>query len=220
MIATMDTQKGLIPAFTGALNVYDPGTARHSTRVAITSDLLAERLRFSPQDREALWWAGTLHDLGKLGIPAEIIKKPGALNDEEWEQIHRHPTIGADIVLSVSAKLSPIAEAIRAHHERWDGGGYPNGLRGQDIPLLGRIIALADVYDSTTSARPYRKGRFTVDEALELIQCETGRHFDPELAPTFIRLVREQLSTRPNPRAIPHGRAGRAGGRPLRPQNG
>jgi len=168
--------------------IYDTGTAEHSTRVAQASRAMAERLGMSEQDVEAISWAGMLHDLGKLGVGVDVLRKKGPLDENDWAQIHRHPIIGSDLVLAISPELAPIAEAIRAHHERWDGSGYPDHLAGGDIPALGRIVAIADAYDSMTQARPYRARRLSAAHALEEIRKGAGRQFDPGLVPIFIGL--------------------------------
>jgi putative nucleotidyltransferase with HDIG domain len=173
--------------------IYDRGTALHSARVAQASRAMAERLGMPERDVEAVSWAATLHDLGKLGVEVDVLRKKGPLDEDDWVQIHRHPIIGSDLVLAVSPELAPIAQAIRAHHERWDGAGYPDRLAGDDIPLLGRIVAITDSYDSMTHYRPYRARRLSPTHVLEEIQKEAGRQFDPGLVPVFISLHAEGL---------------------------
>lgn len=188
---TIDSHRSLLPAFGGAMAIYDRGTAQHSTRVAQASRAIAERLGMSGRDVEAVSWAAMLHDLGKLGVEVDVLRKKGPLDEDDWVQIRRHPIIGADLVLAVSPDLTPIAQAIRAHHERWEGGGYPDQLAGDDIPLLGRIVAIADAYDSMSHYRPYRGGRFSEGRVLDELQREAGRQFDPGLVPIFITLHNE-----------------------------
>lgn len=185
---TIDSHRSLLPALGGAVAIYDRGTAHHSTRVAQASRAMAERLQMSDMDVEAISWAAMLHDVGKLGVEIDVLRKKGPLDEDDWVQIHRHPIIGSDLILAVSPELAPIARAIRAHHERWDGGGYPDQLSGHDIPLLGRIVAIADAYDSMTHDRPYR-ARLSAAQVLDEIQREAGRQFDPKLVPIFISLL-------------------------------
>lgn len=188
-----ESRRSLLPALGGAVAIYDRGTAEHSTRVAQASRAMAERLCMSEQDVEAISWAAMLHDLGKLGVEVDVLRKKGPLDEDDWAQIHRHPVIGSDLVLAISPELAPIALAIRAHHERWDGGGYPDHLAGDDIPPLGRIVAIADAYDAMTHYRPYRARRFSAARVLGEIEKEAGRQFDPGLVPIFIGLHAEGL---------------------------
>ena len=135
----------------------------------------------SPADAEQLRHAALLHDVGKIGIPDRILNKPGCFDDEDREVMERHTTIGASILAGSESPLVQLAERIAlTHHERWDGTGYPEGLRGEEIPLEGRICAICDVFDALVSARPYKEA-WTVEEALTLIAAERGGHFDPRL---------------------------------------
>jgi response regulator RpfG family c-di-GMP phosphodiesterase len=169
------------------LDARDPHTSQHSTRVTSLSMSLAGALDLSQEDRDTLYIAASLHDIGKVGIPDNILLKPSGLTSEEFAVIRRHPDIGADIL----KPLPPMArerEIIRHHHERYDGGGYPLGLKGHDIPYLSRIITLADSFDAMTSNRPYRKGMSSSEALEEITQCRGGQ-FDPELAEIFIQKV-------------------------------
>lgn len=172
------------------LDARDPHTSQHSTRVTALSMALASSLNLPEDERDILYISASLHDIGKVGIPDSILLKPGGLTDEEFDIIKRHPDIGADILMP----LPPMAretEIIRHHHERYDGKGYPSGLKGKEIPYLSRIIALADSYDAMTSDRPYRKG-FPVNTAIEEIRRCMGSQFDPELAEVFIEKIGEE----------------------------
>jgi HD-GYP domain-containing protein (c-di-GMP phosphodiesterase class II) len=131
--------------------------------------------------------AGLLHDIGKIAISEEILNKPGKLAPNEWEEIKRHPDIGYRI-LGSSYDMLELAECILAHHERWDGLGYPKGLKGLEIPAEARMIAIADAYDAMTSERPYRKPLSKQDALSEIIRC-SGSQFDPEIVTVFVEKV-------------------------------
>lgn len=182
------TLEPLLPALEGAVAIYDEGTASHSTRVAFTSGVVARALDLPNEEIEAVMWAGILHDVGKLGVSVEVLKKNGPLCEDEWDEIRRHPSIGSNLVLAISPQLAPIAAGIRSHHERWDGMGYPDRLGGHLIPLLGRIISVTDIFDALTHERPYRPGVFTVDQALHEICRGAGTIFDPLVSATFVDL--------------------------------
>jgi putative two-component system response regulator len=134
---------------------------------------------------ETILYAAPMHDIGKIGIPDKILLKPGKLNAEEWELMKKHTTIGADILKGSNIGFVRMGETIAlTHHERWDGSGYPYGLKGRRIPLAGRIVALADVFDAMTSKRPYKEA-FSIEKANGIIFEERGRHFDPDIVDTF-----------------------------------
>lgn len=165
----------------------DEQTGDHCERVAHNTVVLAHAFGVEGDDLTVLYWAGLLHDLGKLGVPEAILRKAGPLTDQEFEVVKRHPAFGEEILLDISDAFSTIAVGVRSHHERWDGSGYPDGLKGEAIPLAGRILALVDVFEAVTSNRPYR-GPMEVTEALDLIQAGSGTHFDPTLVRLFLRL--------------------------------
>jgi HD-GYP domain-containing protein (c-di-GMP phosphodiesterase class II) len=142
---------------------------------------------------ESLAWSAFLHDLGKLSVSEEILSKRGALTDDEWAEVERHPIVGADLILSISQRLEPIAAGIRSHHERWDGTGYPDGRSGEAIPLAGRIISIADVFDSMTSPRPYRRRSWTDGEVFSYLQTQVDLQFDASIVPVFIELHRREM---------------------------
>ncbi|HSX69469.1 MAG TPA: HD domain-containing phosphohydrolase, partial [Pseudomonas sp.] len=130
--------------------------------------------------------AAPMHDVGKIGIPDAILQKNGKLDEAEWAVMRQHAQIGAEIIGEHDSGLLKTARIIAlTHHEKWDGSGYPNGLKGEEIPLAGRIVAIADVFDALTSVRPY-KPAWSLDDALDLLRRESGRHFDPELVELFI----------------------------------
>jgi putative two-component system response regulator len=130
--------------------------------------------------------AAPMHDVGKIGIPDAVLQKPGPLDEREWEIMRRHPAIGAEILGGHQSGLLSIACRIaQAHHEKWDGSGYPEGLAGEDIPLEARIVAIADVFDALTSVRPY-KAAWPVEKAAEHLRTQAGKHFDPRLVELFL----------------------------------
>ena len=177
-----------LPALEGAVTIYDRDTSEHSERVAYASVALARRLGLSDPEVQTVWWAATLHDLGKLAVPVEVLRKTGPLDEIEWAQMRRHPAVGSDLLLAISPTLTPIAAAVRAHHERWDGGGYPDRMAGENIPLLGRIVAITDAYDSMTRRRPYLERVLAASEAIGELQEQAGSQFDPRLVQVFVEV--------------------------------
>jgi len=173
-----------------ALDARDPYTRGHSERVTAYALRLAEFLGLSRGERELLERACLLHDIGKIGIRDAVLLRPGPLDEEAWEQMRRHPVIGAEIVAQMEPRrlTEPVRLAVLHHHERWDGSGYPSGLAGEEIPLLARFIALADSFDAMTSDRPYRPARDRKAALAEIRNC-AGRQFDPELAALFVRAM-------------------------------
>ncbi len=174
--------------FVRALEYKDVETSEHCERVARNAVLLGRRLDLSANQLEALYWAGFLHDLGKLATPAEILAKPGRLTGEEYDLVRRHSDLGADLLEGVSASFRSIAEGVRHHHERWDGMGYPDGLAGDEIPLFGRILGVVDVFEALTSDRPYRAA-LPVADAMAIVREGSGTQFDPDLTERFLTLV-------------------------------
>lgn len=168
----------------------DEQTGGHCERVAYHAHALGQRLGVRGRDLETLWWAGLLHDLGKVGIPEYILCKPSKLTPEEYREVQRHAALGAQILLSASPEFAPIAAAVRAHHERWDGKGYPDGLAGEAIPLFGRILAVADVFEVLTSRRPYREP-VSISEALIELRRNAGSQFDPQVVEALLQLAEE-----------------------------
>ncbi|UXF00663.1 metal-dependent phosphohydrolase [Fervidobacterium riparium] len=173
------------------LEYHDPYTKGHSKNVANLASLLAEKLGLSDELIRKTYWAALVHDIGKIVIPSTILNKEGKLTIEEFEIIKKHPVYGHDF-LSTSADLRELARYVYHHHERWDGKGYPSGLSGEDIPLISRIIAVADAWDAMRSSRPYRKGLSKEDALKELIE-HSGVQFDPNIVRMFVKLIREHL---------------------------
>jgi len=162
-------------------------TEEHAERIAVLSKMIGDRLGLPQRSLNELELLSMLHDIGKVGIDDSILNKPGKLNRSEWKAMQRHPEIGYRIAMT-SPELEPIAEYILSHHERWDGTGYPRGLKGEEIPLLARILAVVDAYDAMTEDRVYRKA-LTVGEAIEEIRRNAGTQFDPEIARIFIECL-------------------------------
>ncbi|MBF0587860.1 MAG: two-component system response regulator [Magnetococcales bacterium] len=171
-----------------AAEYRDNETGMHIMRMSRYTKLLALRHGLSEPEAELLQQAAPMHDLGKIGIRDDILLKPGKLSDEEFTVIKSHTIIGKEIIGEQSAEVLNLGALIAyTHHEKWNGRGYPRGLKGEEIPLMGRLAAVADVFDALTSSRPYKKA-WTVDDALSLIAREAGEHFDPKLAPLFVTL--------------------------------
>ena len=164
-----------------------PREEAHSQRVAELSRQLGQAMNFTSAEVNELVTAATLHDIGKVAISNEILDKPGMLTEAEWREIKRHPEVSYNI-LSTVPEYGPLSEIVLAHHERWDGKGYPKGISGEQIPLAARIISIADTFDVMVTGRPYRKAK-TLDEALAVIEEEAGRQFDPELVEVFFKKV-------------------------------
>ena len=164
-------------------------TEEHSLRLAQYAGKIARKLNLPQGQRDEIELLAMLHDIGKIGVDDNVLKKPGPLNDIEWIQMKRHPEIGYRIAIS-SPELSPIAEYILSHHERWDGKGYPRGLEGENIPIQARIIAVADAFDAMTSDRPYRE-RLPKEQAINEIKRNSGTQFDPKIVDVFLEIVGE-----------------------------
>jgi putative two-component system response regulator len=170
-----------------AAEFKDEGTAGHLRRIALYSESIAQALKLTPKEVEILRHASPMHDVGKIGIPEGILLKAGLLDKEEWEVMQRHTIIGARILQGSSSELLTAGETIAlTHHEKWDGTGYPQRLAGEAIPIYGRIVAVADVFDALTTRRPYKKACEN-EEALAIIRAGSGSHFDPAVVAAFFR---------------------------------
>jgi putative two-component system response regulator len=171
-----------------AAEYRDDATGQHTQRVGRTAALLARSLEIEPEEVELIRHAATLHDVGKIGIPDAILLKPARLTVDEFEQVKAHVTVGAMILSGSNSPLLRVAERVAlTHHERWDGTGYVAGMRGEEIPLAGRIVAVADVFDALTNDRPY-KAAMPLDEALDEIRRMRGTQFDPDVVDAFAEL--------------------------------
>lgn len=174
-----------------AAEFRDEETGNHILRMSHISELLARTIGWDDDDCELMLMASPMHDIGKIGIPDHILLKPGKFEPDEWEIMKTHATIGGKLLDGDDSTLMRMAREIAlSHHEKWDGSGYPNGLAGEDIPMSGRIAALADVFDALTSQRPYKKA-WPVEDAVQLIKDNSGKHFDPQLVEVFLQKLPE-----------------------------
>ncbi len=185
--------EGTLFALARVVEQRDEHTAGHCERLALIGVSLGFAMGLDTTSLLALYRGGYLHDIGKVGIPDSILFKPGRLTPDEWSIMRSHAVRGEEICRHVRA-LKPVLPIIRHHHERWDGTGYPDGLAGEAIPLLARVLQIADIYDALISARPY-KGAFGVDEALKTLEIETARGWrDPEIVELFLELHGDTIS--------------------------
>ncbi len=184
----LEESEGLLVMLAQSVEQRDNCTGQHCERLASLSVNLGASLGLSRQDLLSLQRGGYLHDVGKIAVPDAILCKPGALDEAEWEVMRSHTVIGEQMCKTMKC-LRPVLPIIRSHHERWDGSGYPDGLRRHEIPLLARILQLSDIIDALTSARPYKRA-FTTAEALEIMRSETARGWrDPELMDAFAAML-------------------------------
>ena len=184
-----ESYKITLEALVTALDAREHETQAHSQRVREYTLTLAQDLGLKHDDLIQTGRGALLHDVGKIGVPDSILLKPGKLNEAEWVEMRKHPQIGYDILRSIEF-LSPAAEIVLCHQERWDGNGYPNGLTGLDIPLGARIFAVVDTLDAMTSDRPYRKA-LSFDAAVNEIRSCSGTQFDPRVAEAFLNVPPE-----------------------------
>lgn len=182
----------ILRTFSSLVSMRDDQTKGHCDRVALNAVAIGQDLRLGDSELRNLYWAGILHDLGKVALPAAILLKPGPLTEEEYRQVQEHVTYGADLLDAAASTFADIAAGVRSHHERWDGSGYPQGLRGQEIPLSGRVLAVADVFEALTSERPYR-GPMETQEAVEYLRDRAGTEFDPAVVEIFLRLYQQEM---------------------------
>jgi len=183
------TQKDVIQRLSRAVEYRDSETGSHTMRISQYAFDLSEAVGLSSAECEIMSTACLLHDVGKIGIPDNILQKPGKLTSEEWEIMKTHTTIGSELLSGSSSKFLKLGEEIAlTHHEKWDGSGYPKGLKGEKIPLAGRICGLCDVFDALTSKRPYKKA-WPAGDALEEVKKGSGFHFDPAIVDCFFRIL-------------------------------
>jgi len=180
-----------------AAEYRDENTGAHIKRMSNYTSIVARTMGLNKQTVENLLYAAPMHDAGKIGIPDHILLKPAKLDPEEWEIMKQHTVIGTHILEGSDAKFIKLAETIAlTHHEKWNGRGYPKGLKGSEIPLAGRIVAIADVFDALTSIRPYRQKPFPLEDAFNFLEKERSRHFDPDVVDAFFAAQTEILSLR------------------------
>ena len=182
----VEREHELVRRLSRSAEYRDHETGQHIARIAEFSHAIARKLGLPKEECDLIRWAAPMHDVGKVGIPDMILLKPAALSEDEKEVMRQHTRFGAEILGGSNSRLIQLAASIAAgHHERYDGGGYPRGLRGEEIPLPARIVAVADVFDALTSQRPYKKA-WPVQDAVDLLKQERGRHFDPACVDAFL----------------------------------
>lgn len=189
--ASLDT----IYRLSRAAEYKDEDTGAHIQRMSHYAAAVARQMGLDESAVETILYAAPMHDVGKIGIPDHILLKPGKLDLDEWEIMKQHTIIGGRILEGSDAEFIQLAEVIAlTHHEKWDGSGYPKGLKGSEIPLAGRIVAIADVFDALTSKRPYRRQPFSLGKTFGIIREGRGSHFDPEVVDAFFAIKDEILS--------------------------
>ncbi len=188
-----ETRLQIVQRLGRAAEYKDNETGLHVIRMSYYSKILALAAGMSESDADVLMNAAPMHDIGKIGIPDEILKKPGKLDNNEFDTMRTHAEIGAEIIGDGHSELLEMARTVAlTHHEKWNGKGYPKGLKGEEIPRIGRIVAIADVFDALTSERPYKKA-WPVEKAVALLEEEAGEHFDAELVALFLQKLPEVL---------------------------
>nr|WP_250885649.1 two-component system response regulator [Shewanella jiangmenensis] len=179
-----------------AAEYKDNETGLHVVRMSHYARLLALQVGLPEPFCEMLYNAAPMHDIGKIGTPDAVLKKPAKLDADEWKIMQQHAQIGAEIIGEHADPLLQMSRRIAlTHHEKWDGSGYPNGLKGEEIPIEGRIVAIADVFDALTSIRPYKKA-WTIEDTMALLESEAGKHFDPALVEHFKVILPEVIAIR------------------------
>ncbi len=185
----LNAYEATIEGLSHALDLRDRETEGHSRRVTEVTVKLAQALNFSEEEIIHMRRGALLHDIGKIGIPDSILHKPDSLTEEEWTNMRKHPQFAYDM-LSPIEYLRPALAIPYSHHEKWDGTGYPRGLKGEEIPMSARLFAIADVWDAVTSDRPYRAA-WTEEQATAYIREQSGKHFDPQVVDLFFKVVEE-----------------------------
>ena len=179
-----DLMLGSLMALTSSIDAKDPYTCGHSERVAIISRFIAEKLDLDDKQLHNIYLGGLLHDVGKIGVSESVLRKPGRLTEQEFDQMKEHPQIGANILGGIK-QMADVLDGVISHHERFDGNGYPRGLAGRSIPLAGRIVMIADAFDAMTSNRTYRNA-LALNNVLADLRRFSGTQFDPELTDVFL----------------------------------
>jgi hypothetical protein len=179
-----------LKTFAALVETYDTDTGAHCERVAANACALGRTLGLPDRQLKQLHWAGYLHDLGKVVLPSEVLRKPGKLSPAEMELVRQHPGVGARLLTGISETFQEVADGTASHHERWDGSGYPLGLQREEIPLFGRILAIVDVFEAITSDRPYQQAA-PVESALGIVRSGAGTAFDPRLVMLYEQLYWE-----------------------------
>ena len=187
-VETRELFEQTIEALSHAVDARDRYTKNHSSRVSKISEAMCRELRLPESEIEKVKWAGLLHDIGKIGIRDHILLKEGPLDKSERTTMNKHPEIGA-LIVEPATQLRAQAPLIHAHHEWWNGSGYPQRLETDGIPLGARIMSIADAYEAMTSSRPYRKTPLTHEQAVEQLTKFSGIQFDPELVPIFLAMI-------------------------------
>ena len=192
----IERERETVVRLSKAAEYRDPETGAHILRMARFSQLIARELGLSPEDQQLLLDAAPMHDIGKVGIPDKILLKPGRLDPDEFEIMKQHAIFGYRLLEgSASSVLQAGAEIAKGHHEKFDGSGYPLGLKGEQIPIFSRIVAVADVFDALTSERPYKRA-WTVEAAVDFLKNGAGSHFDPRCVAAFLSVWDEVLKVR------------------------
>ena len=185
----LEAYEATIEGWSRALDLRDRETEGHSQRVTALTIQLAKQLGLGIEELAHIRRGALLHDIGKLGVPDAILHKTGKLTDEEWVSMRKHPQFAYDMLQNVEY-LRPALEIPFCHHEKWDGTGYPRGLKGEAIPVPARLFAIVDVWDALRSDRPYRPA-WAKEQALAYIRDQSGRHFDPQLVELFFNMIAE-----------------------------
>lgn len=193
-ISSVNHLSEIATSLAGAIDAKDPYTKGHSTSVSRYSEALARAINLPEEEVERITLGALLHDVGKIGIPENILKKPDRLSDDEWAIMKQHPVIGAEKVLMPNEALRDLIPIVKYHHEHIDGSGYPEHLKGDEIPLAAKIVAVADAFHALISDRPYRKG-LSLDVACNILQEGAGKQWDTNLIRKFIQIA-PSLSTK------------------------
>ena len=177
-----------LQALLAVMRAHDPTTSSHSERLSELAESAGQRLGATREDLRLMRLGGLVHDIGKIGIPNAILTKPGPLNKEEWVIMQQHPALGARILEGMGGFFQQLAQVVLAHHERWDGYGYPRGLRAEETPLVARVLIVVDSYDAMVSRRPY-KDPMPVAAALAELRRNAGTQFDPTVVQAFLAVL-------------------------------